>query len=97
MTGKFLTAADRLDSLVGFFGINLIPSGSMDPFALRRQGMGLIQVLLDSAFSKVSLRIAIETAARLYSENGIRLEKPTETIRKEVEDFLKNKRFSQKL
>ena len=88
MTGKFLTAADRLDTLVGFFGVDLVPSGSMDPYALRRQGLGLVQVLLDEAFSGISLGKAIETSAGLYADRGISLKKDSKTIRGELERFL---------
>jgi glycyl-tRNA synthetase beta chain len=88
MTGKFLTAADRLDTLVGFFGVDLVPSGSMDPYALRRQGLGLIQVLLDETYAGISLEKAIETSAGLYAEQGISLKKGFKTIRNELERFL---------
>lgn len=88
LTGKFLTAADRLDTLVGFFGVDLVPSGSMDPYALRRQGLGLVQVLLDEAFAQISLRKAIETAAGLYASRGFNLKKDSKTIRSELERFL---------
>ncbi|MBI3609532.1 MAG: glycine--tRNA ligase subunit beta [Nitrospirae bacterium] len=88
LTGKFLTVADRLDTLVGFFGVDLMPSGSMDPYALRRQGLGLVQVLLDEAFASLSLRKAIETAAGLYASRGVSLKKNSKTIRDELERFL---------
>ncbi|MBI3995334.1 MAG: glycine--tRNA ligase subunit beta [Nitrospirae bacterium] len=88
LTGKFLTAADRLDTLVGFFGVDLMPSGSMDPYALRRQGLGLVQVLLDEAFSRLSLQKAIQTAAGLYADRGVSLKKDSKTIRDELDRFL---------
>ncbi|HET6465000.1 MAG TPA: glycine--tRNA ligase subunit beta [Nitrospiria bacterium] len=88
VTGKFLTAADRLDTLVGFFGVDLVPSGSMDPYALRRQGLGLVQVLLDEAFAGISLGQAIETSAGLYADRGISLKKDSTTLRDELERFL---------
>ena len=88
ITGKFITAADRLDTLVGFFGVDLIPSGSMDPYALRRHGMGLIQILLDEAFSCVSLRSAIESAAKLYQDQGVKLKKDPKAIQEVLERFL---------
>jgi len=42
-----VSIADKLDTLAGYFGIGLIPSGSSDPFGLRRAGQGVIRVLLD--------------------------------------------------
>lgn len=44
--GIIVGIADKLDNLVGYFGLGLIPSGSQDPFALRRQALGVVQVLL---------------------------------------------------
>ena len=90
-TGKFLTAADRLDTLVGFFGIGEIPTGSEDPYALRRHGMGLIQILLDNAFSNVSVREMIQTSVELYSESGHSLKKRPEIIGDELEKFLRQR------
>ncbi len=43
--GRYLSVADKLDTIVGCFGVGLIPSGSEDPYALRRQGMGVVQIL----------------------------------------------------
>ncbi|MBI3811698.1 MAG: glycine--tRNA ligase subunit beta, partial [Nitrospirae bacterium] len=88
ITGKFLTAADHLDTLVGFFGVDLAPSGSLDPYALRRRGMGLITVMLDEVFAKVGLRYMIKTARALYSEMNIHLKKDIPTLSDEIERLL---------
>ena len=40
--------ADRLDTLVGIFGIGLIPTGEKDPYALRRQALGILRILIDN-------------------------------------------------
>ncbi|MEK6684078.1 MAG: glycine--tRNA ligase subunit beta [Nitrospirota bacterium] len=88
ITGKYLTVADRLDTLVGFFGADLAPSGSVDPYALRRQGLGLVQVLLDKAFEGLSLRRAIESAVRLYSDRGVSLKKDLSAIDASLRPFL---------
>jgi len=45
--GLLLSLADRLDSLLGLFGAGLVPTGSADPYGLRRAAMGLIQVLTE--------------------------------------------------
>lgn len=49
--GAILSVADRLDSIVGCFSAGLIPSGSQDPYALRRQAIGLIRILLERNLS----------------------------------------------
>jgi glycyl-tRNA synthetase beta chain len=46
--------ADKLDTLVGFFGINELPTGSKDPYALRRAALGVIRILLEN---KIRLRL----------------------------------------
>lgn len=49
--GALLSIADKLDTICGCFGIGLIPSGTSDPYALRRQAMGIIHIMLARAFS----------------------------------------------
>ena len=46
-TGTLIALADRLDSLVGLFGIGQIPTGSKDPFALRRASLGVLRLLVE--------------------------------------------------
>jgi glycyl-tRNA synthetase beta chain len=47
LTGCAVAIADRLDSLVGLFGINQPPSGTRDPFALRRASLGVLRIIID--------------------------------------------------
>ena len=60
--GMVLGLADRLDSLVGLFTVGLVPSGSSDPYALRRAALGVIQVLVAGEV-RLSLRAAVDAAA----------------------------------
>ncbi len=46
-TGSILSLADRIDNIISFFSIGLIPTGSEDPYALRRQASGIIAVLIE--------------------------------------------------
>lgn len=48
--GALLAIADKLDSIYSFFAVNLIPSGSNDPYALRRQATGIMRILLDQGW-----------------------------------------------
>jgi len=48
--GSLLSIADKTDSIAAFFSLGLIPSGSEDPFALRRQALGVTAVMLDRGF-----------------------------------------------
>jgi glycyl-tRNA synthetase beta chain len=46
--GQIVAIADKLDTLRGCFGVGLIPSGSKDPFALRRAAQGLVKILVEA-------------------------------------------------
>ncbi len=48
--GAIVGIADKMDTIVGFFGVNLIPTGAADPYALRRQALGIINILLDKKY-----------------------------------------------
>lgn len=47
VTGAALAVADRLDTLVGIFGVGMPPTGSKDPYALRRAALGVLRILID--------------------------------------------------
>ncbi len=49
--GAVLSIADKADSIAGMFALGLIPSGSKDPFALRRQANGIVKTIADKGFS----------------------------------------------
>lgn len=48
MTGRALSLADRLDTLIGLFGIGAPPSGDKDPYALRRAALGVLRIIIES-------------------------------------------------
>jgi len=49
-TGALLAISDKIDSICGCFSVDMIPTGTSDPYALRRQGIGLIQIILNKGF-----------------------------------------------
>ncbi|WCL53793.1 glycine--tRNA ligase subunit beta [Gimibacter soli] len=57
--------AEKLDTLVGFFGIDEKPTGSKDPYALRRAALGIIRLIVENKL-RVNLRFVIRKAAELY-------------------------------
>lgn len=63
--GIALSIADKLDSIAGFFAIGIKPSGSQDPYALRRQALGILSILLDKKLS-VNLNKLINSALDNY-------------------------------
>jgi glycyl-tRNA synthetase beta chain len=63
--GAVVSIADKLDSIVGCFSIGLVPTGSEDPFALRRCAQGIVTILLSKKLN-LSLDVIIEKAYKLY-------------------------------
>lgn len=51
LAGTIVSLADKIDNLLGFFALGLKPTSSSDPYALRRQGIGLIRILVQNAIS----------------------------------------------
>jgi glycyl-tRNA synthetase beta chain len=70
LAGKILSLADRLDTLAAFFAVGLVPSGSQDPFALRRHAYAVVRILVEGVLS-VSVKATILDAMRLLKEQGI--------------------------
>ena len=65
--GLALSLADRLDSLVGLFGVGVTPSGSADPFGLRRAALGIVNALTLGQFS-FDIAAALQQAAIRYDD-----------------------------
>jgi tetrameric-type glycyl-tRNA synthetase beta subunit len=65
--GAIVSIADKLDTIVGYFGIGEIPSGSEDPYSLRRQAIGIIRILLDKEYH-LAIDAAIDKAIELYKD-----------------------------
>ena len=81
-TGIALSIADKLDSIAGFFAIGIKPSGSQDPYALRRQALGILSILLDKKLS-VNLNNLINAALDNYSN----LEFNKEEVASQIVEF----------
>jgi glycyl-tRNA synthetase beta chain len=69
ITGSVLSIADKIDSICGCFGVGLIPTGASDPYALRRQGIGIIQIMNEKGFS-FSLRKLINKSLGQFDLKG---------------------------
>lgn len=67
MEGATVALADRLDSLVGYFSVGAIPTGSEDPYGLRRAALGIIRILLENKLS-LALDEIIEENYKLYQK-----------------------------
>jgi glycyl-tRNA synthetase len=64
-TGTVLSLADKMDNLIGCYSVGLKPSSSSDPYALRRQSIGLLKILIEKKES-VDLRKILEEACRAF-------------------------------
>jgi glycyl-tRNA synthetase beta chain len=73
LAGKILSLADRLDTLAAFFSVGLVPSGSEDPFALRRHAYAVIRILVEGQLS-LGINVTIQDSVRLLKEQGIPVE-----------------------
>jgi glycyl-tRNA synthetase beta chain len=80
--GAWLSIVDKLDTIVGCFGLGIIPSGSRDPFSLRRQAQGIIRILL-----QFELAVSLDDLVERVVEEFPSLESPG-SVRAEVRDFL---------
>jgi glycyl-tRNA synthetase beta chain len=65
LTGAAVALADKLDTLVGIFGIGMLPTGSKDPYALRRAALGVLRILIEKQLD-LDLADAIAHAAQLF-------------------------------
>ena len=85
VAGSLVSIADKMDTVVGCFGVGQIPTGTADPFALRRQALGIIRVMLDKDLT-LSLSDLINKA--IAGLNG-KLTEPDEQTCQTVLDFFK--------
>ncbi len=67
-TARILAIADKIDSICGCFAIGLIPTGGSDPYALRRQGIGVLQIMLEADYS-FSLKDVVFKAVEPFVDN----------------------------
>ena len=84
-----LSLADRIDTLVGFFGIDEKPSSSKDPYALRRVALGIIRILIEN---KKVIKIAdlVSNSFNIYLDQGF--EFSNNNLKDDISNFL-NDRF----
>ena len=79
-----LSLSDKIDSLVGFFGINLKPTSSKDPYALRRSTIGLIRMILENN-KELKIKDLINYSSVIYNEQNLKFD--SKKINKELSEF----------
>jgi glycyl-tRNA synthetase beta chain len=83
--GDIVSMADRLDTIVGCFSVGLVPTGTADPFGLRRHALGIIRIILEKEYP-LSLVGLIEESGSLLKE---KMERSFSEVRQEVLDFFR--------
>ena len=83
-----LSITDKIDTIVGFFGINEKPSSSKDPLALRRTALGIIRTLIENK-KNFKLNDLLNYSSRLYEDQGYNL--TNKSLQKELQDFFKDR------
>lgn len=71
IVGRLVALADKIDTICGLFAVDQAPTGSSDPFALRRAALGVITMLVDDSKVDIKLVKSIEDSLRIYSEGGL--------------------------
>ncbi|MDK2820886.1 MAG: glycyl-tRNA synthetase beta chain [Clostridia bacterium] len=90
LTGMVVGLADRFDTLVGCFGAGLIPTGSQDPYALRRQAIGVVSMAVEFDL-KFSLSQVIRHAYEGYTSSGITLKQPLVDVEEQLIRFYRQR------
>ncbi|OHB25241.1 MAG: glycine--tRNA ligase subunit beta, partial [Desulfuromonadaceae bacterium GWC2_58_13] len=83
--GAFVSIADKIDTICGCFGVGLIPSGTADPYALRRSAIGILNIILGRGY-RLSLTALVDRSLDLLTA---KLTRPRAEIRGDVVEFLR--------
>ncbi|SEH34140.1 glycine--tRNA ligase subunit beta [Selenomonas sp. KH1T6] len=83
--GRIVSTADKIDTIVGTFSRGKIPTGSQDPFALRRQALGLVNMMIEAKW-QLSLSKVVAKSMDLY---GITDEAARQKMQQDVADFMR--------
>jgi len=90
LPGIFVSIADKIDSIVGCFIKDLKPTGSYDPYQLRRFSLGIINIIIENKL-QIRLDNLIEFAFENYKNQNLVNSEKKEDIKKEVLEFFKNR------
>ncbi|TVP92223.1 MAG: glycine--tRNA ligase subunit beta [Pseudomonadaceae bacterium] len=81
-TGATVALADKLDTLVGIFGIGMLPTGSKDPYALRRAALGVLRILIEKRL-ELDLGATLQVAITQYADKI-----KADGLQSKVQDFI---------
>jgi glycyl-tRNA synthetase beta chain len=92
LTGCIVAIADKLDSVTGCFAVGIVPTGSSDPYALRRAAHGIVKILLERKLS-LSLSAAVGASIKAVAASPARLAIPAGSEARILEFLLDRARF----
>jgi glycyl-tRNA synthetase beta chain len=92
LIGCAVALADKLDSIIGCFAVGVVPTGSSDPFALRRAGLGIVKIILEKKLP-LSLADAIAAAAKALHANPPKRQVTPEQEKQVLEFLLERVKF----
>lgn len=87
--GAIISISDKLDTIVSFFAIGQIPSGSQDPYGLRRQALGIVQTLKNKGWS-IDLQDLIKLAVEKLDNTGL-LKSDKEKVQDDLVEFFRSR------
>jgi len=83
--GAFVSIADKIDTISGCFGVGLIPTGSADPYALRRSAIGILNIILDRGYA-IKIPELVDQSLDLLQP---KLTRPQNEVRDDVIAFIR--------
>ncbi|SDW88116.1 glycine--tRNA ligase subunit beta [Paenibacillus sp. CF384] len=84
LVGALVSLADKIDTIVGCFSIGILPTGSQDPYALRRQAAGIVQIVLAHGL-KLPLSTLFDLSLEVHAARS--LKRDAAEIRKDLYEF----------
>ena len=85
--GAFVSLADKMDTICGCFCVGLIPTGSADPYALRRSALGIINIIIEKGYRE-PLSALIKSSLDLLTGKSVR---PLEEVQRDVLEFFRGR------
>ena len=87
--GIITAISDKVDTVTSCFAVGLIPSGSQDPYALRRAALGVVNIIINSKLS-ISIGEIVDYSIKCFAESG-KMKRDMLEVKKEVMEFFKNR------
>ncbi|HEY6974316.1 MAG TPA: glycine--tRNA ligase subunit beta, partial [Nitrospiraceae bacterium] len=87
LEGQVVSMADRIDTIAAFFHVGMVPTGSEDPFALRRHATAIVRIVVEGGL-RLDLGQAIEQARTIVAESGFKAVAGSDVQQERLVEFL---------